>query len=638
LRVLSNLVAAEALAIESATAVHRLEAGTDKTELQARINAAYAIVYTARRVYDAGSEDDSSEDDDSSDNDDSTSSPIVDTKVTEGADIIDDAAAGTQPISNISDINNAVNQAVAAMDSTDENKQTANISIIAKQIISNAGDISARVADPAQREEFITTTVDAINSIINAAALVETESNAIKLAESFKLIAQEITTLASITTNAATLQQLEMQQAKLAETLNTIAANVISNVGIVKAAAMAQDEAVTLVLNQQTISDLLVAADKVVATVNNLNTAIAANGFNSAAEYEITLEVATSTSVKTLSTELPLDVLEQIQAKGIKTIELKSNIANITVTPDFIVNFGNAQVVELEVQKVALTANFLNSMSEQQKILLLTTGEVYEFNATLKDSANNETKVTNFNSYIEISLPYSLRPGENKENITIFYLAGNGTYENLAGVYDEASKTVTFKTNHFSKYFIKNNVVKFSDVAGDNWAKKEIEAMASKGIINGNLGKYLPNNNITRVEFVKLITTALGIVDKNAKTDLKDIKKDAWYYKYVASAVKAGIISGNGTFAPNEVISRQDMAMMLANAMTKVKGEVSISSDSSYISSFVDKDSIADYAVEGVATAVKYKLLGGKPGNKVDPLGKVSRAEAATVIYRLFNK
>jgi hypothetical protein len=651
LRILSNLTAAEASAIEAATAVHRLEDGVIKSELQTRINTAYAVVYYARRAYDAGSEDNSSDNDDSSEDDDSTpprtdspedvpATPVTDNDVTEGAGMIDDAADGMQPISNISDINNAVDQAIAAMDSTDENKQTVNISVIAEQIIANAGEISARVADTVQREEFIATTVDAVNSIINAAALVETESNAIKLAESFRLIAQEITTLANITTSTATQQQLELQQAKLADTLQTIAANVISNVGTVKATAVEQDEAATVAINQQTITELLATADKVVAAVNNLNTAIAANGFNSGVEYEITLDVAASTSAKSLSTELPLNVLEQVQAKGIKTIEIESEIANITVTPDFIVNSGNAQVVELEVQKVELTADFINSMNEQQKILVLSTGGIYEFNAILKDSANNETKVTNFNSYIEISLPYSLRPGENKENITIFYLAGDGTYENMAGVYDEASRTVTFKTNHFSKYFIKNNVVKFIDVSEDNWAKKEIEAMASKGIISGNSGKYMPANNITRAEFAKLITTALNIVDDNAVTNLKDVNKGDWHYKYIASAVKAGIISGkgDGTFAPNETISRQDMAVMLAKAMTKIQAEVKADDESSYTSSFVDKDSIAGYALEGVATAVKHKLMGGKSGHKIDPLGKVTRAEAAAVIYRLFNK
>jgi hypothetical protein len=643
LRVLSNLVAAEALAIEAATAVHRLEDGSIKSEIQTRINTAYAIVYYARIAYDAGHEDDSSEDDDSTppkteSQGDVPATPVVDADVTASADIVDDAAAGTQPIGNVTDLNKAVNQAVAAMDSTDENKQTANISTITAQIIANASDIAARVNDTAQKEEFIATAADAVTAIINAAASVKTESNAIKLAESFKLIAQEITVLANITTNEATLRQLEMQQIELADTLNTVAVNVMTNVGTVNVTAVEQGDNATLVLNQQTITDLLIKADEIVTTANNLKTAIAASGIDAAVDYEITLEVAASTLAKTLSTELPLTVLEQIQAKGIKTIEIESDIASITVTPDFITSSVNTEAVVLEVQRIALTNDFVNSMSEQQKILLLNTGDIYDFNTILKDSAGNETKVTNFNSFIEISLPYSLKPGENKESITIFYLAGDGTYENIAGVYDEVTGKVTFKTNHFSKYLIKNNVVKFSDVAGDNWAKKEIEAMASKGIISGNLGKYLPDNNITRAEFVKLITSTLNIVDDNAKTDLKDVNKDVWYYKYVASAVKAGIISGNGTFAPNEVISRQDMAMMLANAMTKLKGAVSISSDSSYISSFIDKDSIADYAVEGVATAVKYKLMGGKPGNKVDPLGKVTRAEAATVIYRLFNK
>jgi hypothetical protein len=637
------LAAAEALAIEAATAVHNLEVGTVKSELQTRINAAYAIVYTARRAYNSGSEGDSSEDDNSTppqtdSPEDASATPVVDAEVTEGADIVDEAVTGTQPINNISDINNAVNQAVAALNNSDENKQTANINVIAAQIIANASELAARIVDTVHREEFIATTTNAITAIVNAATSVKTEANAIELAKSFKTIAQEITTLTSITTNSATQQQLGIQQDKLADSLKIVVANVIADIGTATVSATEKDGAATVTLNQQAVIDLLTKADKVVVTANSLNTEITASGIDVTVEKKIVLELATTTAVKALNIELPFDVLEQVKVKGIETFEIESGVAKIGITPDFITKTASTQTVVLEVQKIALTNEVMNFMSAQEKELVQGSSEIYDFNAILKDSLGNETKVTNFNTDIEISLPYSLKAGENKENITILYLGDDGTVKNMAGVYDEVTGKVTFKTNHFSKYLIKNNVIKFSDVAGDNWARKEIQAMASKGIISGNLGKYLPNNNITRVEFVKLITTTLDIVDDNVKTDLKDINKNAWYYKYVASAVKAGIISGNDTFAPNEVISRQDMAMMLANAMTKVKGEVRISSNSSYISSFVDKDSIADYAVEGVATTIKYKLMGGKPGNKVDPLGKVSRAEAATVIYRLFNK
>lgn len=74
---------------------------------------------------------------------------------------------------------------------------------------------------------------------------------------------------------------------------------------------------------------------------------------------------------------------------------------------------------------------------------------------------------------------------------------------------------------------------------------------------------------ITRAEFVKLIVELLKIKDNEVECNFTDVDKDAWYYPYVASALKFNIVNGmgDGSFGTNLNIKRQDMAVMAAAAI-----------------------------------------------------------------------
>lgn len=123
--------------------------------------------------------------------------------------------------------------------------------------------------------------------------------------------------------------------------------------------------------------------------------------------------------------------------------------------------------------------------------------------------------------------------------------------------------------------------------------------------------------------------------DEKADANFKDVKAADWSYRYIASGVKAGIVQGrpDGTFGADESITREDMAVMLARAMGGKK-----SSEDIQPLSFVDKNSISSYAEEAIAVAVKNGLITGREGNIMDPEGMTTRAEAAAVIYRVFQR
>lgn len=177
----------------------------------------------------------------------------------------------------------------------------------------------------------------------------------------------------------------------------------------------------------------------------------------------------------------------------------------------------------------------------------------------------------------------------------------------------------------------------FIDIPADFWAKTEIEFLASKGIINGReAGIFDPQGIVTRAEFAKMLTIAFDVVDENATYSFTDVNSTDWYSQYVASATKVGIINGypDGTFKPNNSISRLEMAVMVGRA-AKLKGYTEPANIEQFIN-FSDSNLIT-FGQSELAMAVQNGIINGKPGNMMDPAGLSTRAEAAAVIYRLYN-
>ena len=118
--------------------------------------------------------------------------------------------------------------------------------------------------------------------------------------------------------------------------------------------------------------------------------------------------------------------------------------------------------------------------------------------------------------------------------------------------------------------------------------------------------------------------------------EFNDVQAGSWYADMVATAATNGIIGGypDDTFKPNQEVSRLEMAVMLGNALKDVK----LNSNAAYLlgNSFNDSVNIADWGREAAAKATQEELMNGMDG-QFNPRGKATRAQAATVIYKLFN-
>lgn len=192
-------------------------------------------------------------------------------------------------------------------------------------------------------------------------------------------------------------------------------------------------------------------------------------------------------------------------------------------------------------------------------------------------------------------------------------------------------KTLFFLADEPSHYRIGLAPNHFSDTPG--WGKKFIESLYYCGVINGKAeNEFMPDETITREEFVKLATTLYGSVDESAQCSFSDVKSDDWFYKYVATAQKAGITQGlgNGSFGTGQLITRQDMCTMLLRLVDKMGFELDTVGGRGSLN---DIGSIADYAKSSVQTLYNAAIVSGDAQSNFNPNAFATRQETAKIVY-----
>ncbi|RED58654.1 bifunctional 2',3'-cyclic-nucleotide 2'-phosphodiesterase/3'-nucleotidase [Cohnella lupini] len=177
---------------------------------------------------------------------------------------------------------------------------------------------------------------------------------------------------------------------------------------------------------------------------------------------------------------------------------------------------------------------------------------------------------------------------------------------------------------------------KFADVPATHWAFDAINDLAANQIVTGKTDTVFdPISNVTRAEFATLLVKALKLTAKN-KPAFQDVPATAWYADAVAAANENGLVSGiaPSLFAPNDTITREQMAVMASSAL-KLKAGKAIQTDIDM--EYADNSSISDWAAAGVRVAVARGVMGGRGAGKFVPKAPTTRAEAAKVIHTLIS-
>ena len=197
--------------------------------------------------------------------------------------------------------------------------------------------------------------------------------------------------------------------------------------------------------------------------------------------------------------------------------------------------------------------------------------------------------------------------------------------------------SVTEHSTSAGRVFLEENSdVIFSDLAHVSWAEEAITNLCSMGIVNGiNENEFAPDELVTREQFAKLLVLACDAFEEDAETDFSDAEKTEWYYRYIASAEKAGLTKGigNNMFGVGNRITREDMSVMIYNAFRLTGKSLTVNK-----SEFADADSISDYARESVEALAGNGIINGVGNNRFAPKEYATRAQAAVLVYALVRR
>lgn len=252
--------------------------------------------------------------------------------------------------------------------------------------------------------------------------------------------------------------------------------------------------------------------------------------------------------------------------------------------------------------------------------------------------SSGSTNITNFNGgKVTVSIPYTLAPGENPHTLIVYYIRDDGKFQKVPNC-SYADGKVTFVTTHFSKYAIANTKANFLDIAGNDYIDS-IKFVVARGLFSvDETGRFNPTDTMTRAMLFTVLANWEGIDKANyaERTVYKGVAVTEWFAPYVAWATEAGITSGvgEGYFAPNQPVNREQMAVIMYN-FAKLKDYKL--PDKYAGMAFTDEGQFSSWSKAAITATQKAGIMTGRVDSIFDPKGLSNRTEAAITLKNLID-
>ena len=177
----------------------------------------------------------------------------------------------------------------------------------------------------------------------------------------------------------------------------------------------------------------------------------------------------------------------------------------------------------------------------------------------------------------------------------------------------------------------------FADVMEGDWFYDAVMFAYSRGLMIGTSTDpilFSPNTSTSRGMIVTVLYRMAGSPSVSGLANpFGDAAEGAWYTDAVVWAAANGIVNGTGggRYGPNDNITRQDLAVILARYADYTAVTLPVRRE---YPGFTDEADMSDYAAEAVERLYRAGVISGRPGNVFDPKGNAARAEFAAMLQR----
>lgn len=175
--------------------------------------------------------------------------------------------------------------------------------------------------------------------------------------------------------------------------------------------------------------------------------------------------------------------------------------------------------------------------------------------------------------------------------------------------------------------------VNLKDIPDDDYGVA-IKNMVSRGVLLGTSEtEFSPDVTISRAMVTEVFRRLATDKSIGENVKFEDVKDDAWYAESVKWAAFMNIIKGyeNGTFKPNQKVTRQEFAIMICRMLDAFNIELPKCNEVD-LSQF---GSLENWSKDAVIRVLQEGLLKIEPNGEFGPKSLVSRKELALVLDKI---
>ncbi|MEV5030334.1 S-layer homology domain-containing protein [Paenibacillus sp. LPE1-1-1.1] len=252
-------------------------------------------------------------------------------------------------------------------------------------------------------------------------------------------------------------------------------------------------------------------------------------------------------------------------------------------------------------------------------------------------------EISKFNAYVErmIAIPDGVDPNK---LTTVVVVEQDGTVRHVPTKIVTIDGKLYAKVNSLtnSTYAVIYHPVEFSDVA-QHWAKDAVNDLGSRMVITGiGNDRFNPSADITRAEFAAIVVRGLGLKQENGTTPFSDVKAKDWYSSAIVTAQSYQLINGfeDGTFRPQDKITREQAMVIIAKAMTITGLNANLENQTADVVLRLYKDAAdaSSWAKNAIADSIQAEIVSGRSAAVLAPKAYITRAEVAKIVQQLLQK
>lgn len=180
---------------------------------------------------------------------------------------------------------------------------------------------------------------------------------------------------------------------------------------------------------------------------------------------------------------------------------------------------------------------------------------------------------------------------------------------------------------------------RFLDVQNPEvWYYEAVYTAYDLGLMEG-VGKdlFAPGQTLNRATVATVLYRMAGCPAAKAEAPFTDVADNTWYTDAVRWASEAGVAEGygNGIFAPNRAVTRQELVTMFHRFRQYQGGTEAV--DLSVLDRFQDASAVSAWAVEAMAWAVENEIVSGMSATVLEPQSTAIRAQVAQILCNYQN-